>query len=135
MSNLKDTSLPTLFVLPAQKYLFFNKETYDRHNVTLNSYQGTLINNNQISIGKNSSDSYNLNRSFVFPFSYLITALVKEYADISTRRHRLEDEFTNKIPLWDTLKIIWNELIPNITFSIDSNERTITVYKMTKNMI
>ncbi|WEG73490.1 AAA family ATPase [Vagococcus intermedius] len=129
VSNLKDTSLPNLFVLPAQKYLFFSKDTHNRHDVTIDSYQDILINTNQIDIGKKDSGSFELSRTFTYPFSYLITALVKEYADITTRRHRNEDKFENKIPLWDTLETIWNELIPNISFNIDSNDRTITINK------
>lgn len=124
VSELKKTTLPNLCVLPAHKYLIFNKSAHRRDGITVESYQQSM-NRNYIDIARNISDEYSMNKYFSYPFTFLITSLVKEYSEIATKRMRKEDDYQDKTPIWEQLEEIWNELIPNITFEIDSNEREI----------
>lgn len=124
VSELKKTTLPNLCVLPAHKYLIFNKSAHKRDGITVESYQQSM-NRNYIDIARNISDEYSMNKFFSYPFTFLITSLVKEYSEIATKKMRGEDDYQDKTPIWEQLEEIWNELIPNITFEIDSNEREI----------
>lgn len=130
VSNLRSVNLPGLFVIPAQKYLYFDPNTMKRNEATIGSYRAFLNKNDVIEIGKKVNTSYNEFRdSVTYPFSYLITALVKEFAEISVNRIRNVASYANKIPLWDKLEKIWEQLIPSIKFELEPNERTIWVEK------
>lgn len=130
VSNLKKVDLPGLFVIPAQKYLYFDSDTGSRNEVTVDSYQNFLRERNLIEIAKKSKTTYNEYKdSMTYPFSYLITALVKEYAEISVYKNRNISDYSDRVTLWDELEKIWNQLIPNIKFEIEPNERTISIEK------
>lgn len=131
VSNLKKVNLPGLFVIPAQKYLYFDSNTYNRNEVTVNSYQSFLNARDVIEIGRkgNTGIGNEYRDSITYPFSYLMTALVKEFAHISVNKIRNVNNYTDKIAVWDKLEKIWNQLIPSIKFELEPNDRTILVKK------
>lgn len=55
VSELKKTTLPNLCVLPAQKYLIFNKNAFRRDKSTIESYQQSM-HENYIDIARNISE-------------------------------------------------------------------------------
>lgn len=130
VSELKKTTLPNLCVLPAHKYLIFNNKAFERNRITIESYQQSM-NKNYIDIARDidTSNEFVMNRYFSYPFTYLITSLVKEYSEIATRKMRNETNYQDKSPIWEQLEDIWNQLIPNITFEIDPNEREVYAHK------
>lgn len=128
VSELKKTTLPNLCVLPAQKYLIFNKNAFRRDKSTIESYQQSM-NENYIDIARNISDEHIMNQYFSYPFTFLITSLIKEYSEIATRKMRKEEDYQDKSPIWEQLEEIWNQLIPNITFEIEPNEREVYAHK------
>jgi len=132
VSNLKKTDLQGLYVIPAQKYLYFDSGTYDRNEATIHTYQGFINSKNIIELAKQKQPSYNreeFKKALTYPFSYLITALVKEYAEIEVNKSRNISGYNEKTPLWDSLELIWNQLIPNIKFELKPNDRTISILK------
>jgi len=134
VNNLKKVSLPNLFVIPAQKYLYFDKNTSNRNEATILSYQNFMYDNNIIEITRKTENKGYIRydefkNSLTYPFTYLITALVKEYAEIAVNKDRGIKEYLNKEPLWNKLENIWSQLIPNIEFNLDPNERTISIKK------
>lgn len=128
VSELKKTTLPNLCVLPAQKYLIFNKNAFQRDKITIESYQQRM-HENYIDIARNISEEHKINQYFSYTFTFLITSLIKEYSEIATRKMRNEEDYRDKTPIWEQLEEIWNQLIPNITFEIDPNEREIYAHK------
>ncbi len=128
VSELKKTTLPNLCVLPAQKYLIFNKNAFGRDKSTIESYQQSM-HKNYIDIARNISEEYKINQYFSYTFTFLITSLIKEYSEIATRKMRNEEDYRDKIPIWEQLEEIWKQLIPNITFEIDPNEREVYAHK------
>lgn len=128
VSELKKTTLPNLCVLPAQKYLIFNKNAFQRDKITIESYQQRM-HENYIDIARNISEEHKINQYFSYTFTFLITSLIKEYSEIATRKMRNEEDYRDKTPIWEQLEEIWNQLIPNITFEIDPNEREVYAHK------
>ncbi|WP_296880056.1 AAA family ATPase, partial [Thomasclavelia sp.] len=128
VSELKKTTLPNLCVLPAQKYLIFNKNAFRRDKSTIESYQQSM-HENYIDIARNISEEHIINQYFSYTFTFLITSLIKEYSEIATRKMRNEEDYRDKTPIWEQLEEIWNQLIPNITFEIDPNEREVYAHK------
>jgi len=128
VSELKKTTLPNLCVLPAQKYLIFNKNAFRRDKSTIESYQQSM-HENYIDIARNISDEHRINQYFSYTFTFLITSLIKEYSEIATRKMRNEEDYQDKTPIWEQLEEIWNQLIPNITFEIEPNEREVYANK------
>ena len=128
VSELKKTTLPNLCVLPAHKYLIFNKNAYGRESCTIESYQQNM-NKNYIDLARDIKEEHTMRQYFSYPFTFLLTSLVKEYSEIATKKMRKEADYQEKIPIWEQLEEIWIELIPNITFEIDPNEREIFAHK------
>ena len=60
-------------------------------------------------------------------FTKLITLLVKDYTNIVTRRSRNEKDLP--LTLWDRVEQIWNQILPEIIFELEPDDRVVKVEK------
>lgn len=129
INHLRKLNNKQMYALPAQKFLYFSKSTFERNNTTVDSYRISLK-NSILKTDNIEMDQYALGRMFTHDFSNLITLLVKDYTKIVTNIFRGVGE--DEIPLWDKVESIWKKLIPEIEFRIDSDDRLIFIKKSGK---
>ena len=128
VDQLRNSILNNLIVIPAQKLLIFKSDSFRRQSITLQKYRSSL-NEGTAKYNQNNTNSINFDEKIVEPSTFLITYLVKEYAGVATdqRRNALTAEF--QTPIWDQLEAIWKNIIPDITFHLDANDRIISALK------
>lgn len=126
IDSLREVNSNQVFVLPAQKYLYFSKNTYERESVSAETYQNmiktSIVKTNQIDL-----DIAFVDKNFICPFTYLITFLVKNYTNIATNIKRGKNDLPE--PIFDRLERIWSQLLPEIKFNINSDQRLLEVVK------
>jgi energy-coupling factor transporter ATP-binding protein EcfA2 len=124
VNSMADMSLENLTVIPAQKNLYFSAPAFRRESYSIEKYR--KINQKETNEDYKQDDqveSQATERLFA-PFTYMITALVNEVAQISTDERNIDlDKRT--LSTWDRMMKIWKKMIPEITFRIDSVERKI----------
>lgn len=115
-----------MYVLPAQKLLYFVSNIHDRNGITRERYIQDL---NEVDLKYETIDLYptKIENDFSNTFTKLITLLVKDYTDIVTRRSRKEKNLP--ITLLDRVEQIWNQIFPEITFNPESNHRVLEVVR------
>ena len=115
-----------MYVLPAQKLLYFVSNIHDRNGITRERYIQDL---KEVDLKYETIDLYptKIENDFSNTFTKLITLLVKDYTDIVTRRSRKEKNLP--ITLLDRVEQIWNQIFPEITFNPESNHRVVKVEK------
>lgn len=128
INYIKESKLGNLFVIPAQKYLFFSERNHRRDIETIETYRETTLKTNFIAIGKQEEQAHVLERVFTYPFTFLMTALVKDYANVLVQKKRKEIELEER-PIWDELEEIWEQVFPDIQFKLDSNNRKVSIMK------
>lgn len=131
---LRDTQSDEIVVIPAQKMLFYNSSVSELYRETKNSINNTQT-RNLIGEGKElgEAENYkvmNYQRDLSALFSRLITAIVNEQI---TEEHvafnSSEEKISSKKSIFNRLKLIWNKLIPDIDFKIDTVERLLIPQK------
>lgn len=126
INHLRQLNNEQMYALPAQKFLYFSKSTFERNDITIDFYRNSLkksiLKTDDIDIG-----SYVISRMFTDNFSNLITLLVKDYTKIITNQSR--GIGPDETPLWDKVESIWKQLIPEIEFRIDADDRLIFIKK------
>ena len=115
-----------MYVLPAQKLLYFVSNIHDRNGITRERYIQDL---KEVDLKYETIDLYptKIENDFSNTFTKLITLLVKDYTDIVTRRSRKEKNLP--ITLLDRVEQIWNQIFPEITFNPESNHRVLEVVR------
>ena len=115
-----------MYVLPAQKLLYFVSNIHDRNGITRERYIQDL---KEVDLKYETIDLYptKIENDFSNTFTKLITLLVKDYTDIVTRRSRKEKNLP--ITLLDKVEQIWNQIFPEITFNPESNHRVLEVVR------
>ena len=126
INELRKNSIDEMYVLPAQKLLYFVLNIHERNNVTKEKY---ISESKQVDIKIDTIDLYpfHIENSISNTFTKLITLLVKDYTNIVTRRSRKEKDLPPT--LWDRVEQIWNQIFPEIIFELEPDDRVIKVEK------
>ena len=126
INELRKNSIDEMYVLPAQKLLYFVSNIHDRNEITRERYIQDL---KEVDLKYETIDLYptKIENDFSNTFTKLITLLVKDYTDIVTRRSRKEKNLP--ITLLDKVEQIWNQIFPEITFNPESNHRVLEVVR------
>lgn len=115
-----------MYVLPAQKLLYFVSNIHDRNGITRDRYIQDLkevdLKYNTIAL-----QPFQIEKDFSNTFTKLITFLIKDYAKIATDASRGVEGLP--LALWDRVERIWNNIFPEITFVLESDERVVEVEK------
>lgn len=116
-----------MYVLPAQKLLYFVSNIHDRNEITRDRYIQDL---KEVDLKYNTIvlQSFQIEKDFSNTFTKLITLLVKDIMTVATDHFRGKNE--SSLSLWQKLEKIWNEIKPEIKFDIDPKN---TVVKVEKN--
>ena len=116
-----------MYVLPAQKLLYFVSNIHDRNEITRDRYIQDLkevdLKYNTIAL-----QPFQIEKDFSNTFTKLITLLVKDIIAVATDNFRGKNE--SSLSLWQKLEKIWNKIKPEIKFDIDTKN---TVVKVEKN--
>lgn len=116
-----------MYVLPAQKLLYFVSNIHDRNEITRDRYIQDLkevdLKYNTIAL-----QPFQIEKDFSNTFTKLITLLVKDIMAVATDNFRGKNE--SSLSLWQKLEKIWNKIKPEIKFDIDPKN---TVVKVEKN--
>ena len=126
INELRKNSIDEMYVLPAQKLLYFVLNFPQRNDVTKEKY---ISESKQVDIKIDTIDLYPfyIQNSISNTFTKLITLLVKDYTNIVTRRSRNEKDLP--LTLWDRVERIWNQIFPEIIFELEPDERVVKVEK------
>ena len=116
-----------MYVLPAQKLLYFVSNIHDRNEITRDRYiqdlKEVVLKYNTIAL-----QPFQIEKDFSNTFTKLITLLVKDIIAVATDNFRGKNE--SSLSLWQKLEKIWNKIKPEIKFDIDTKN---TVVKVEKN--
>lgn len=126
INELRKNSIDEMYVLPAQKLLYFVSNISDRNNIEQEKYIRDLKNTN---IKYDTIDLYPLNiqENFSNTFTNLITLLVKDIMVVATYKYRGQND--SSLSLWQKLEKIWNKIKPEISFEIDPIKIIVNVEK------
>ena len=132
INELRKNSIDEMYVLPAQKLLYFVSNIHDRNGISRERYIQDL---KKIDLKYETIDLYQskIENDFSNKFTKLITLLVKDYTNIVTRRSRKEKDLP--LTLWDRVEYIWNQIFPEIIFELEPDDRVIKVEKMVLNIV
>lgn len=126
INELRKNSIDQMYVLPAQKLLYFVSNTFGRDSINKDQYIANL---------KNVETKYNtiqiqtqkIEDDFSSAFTKLITLWVKDFAKVMTDNARGVGEVS--IALLDRVEQIWNQIFPEITFYPEPNDRVLEVIR------
>lgn len=126
INELRKNSIDEMYVLPAQKLLYFVSNISDRNNIEQEKYIRDLKNTN---IKYDTIDLYpfNIQENFSNTFTNLITLLVKDIMVVATYKFRGQND--SSLSLWQKLEKIWNKIKPEISFEIDPIKIIVNVVK------
>ena len=126
INELRKNNSNEMYVLPAQKLLYFVSNIHDRNEITRERYIQDL---KEVDLKYETIDFYptKIENDFSNTFTQLITLLVKDYTNIVTRRSRKEKNLP--VALWDRVEQIWNQVFPEITFDLEPDDRVVKVKK------
>lgn len=126
INELRKNSIDEMYILPAQKLLYFVSNTFGRDSINKDQYIANL---------KNVETKYNtiqiqtqkIEDDFSSAFTKLITLWVKDFAKVATDNAREVGEVS--IALLDRVEQIWNQIFPEITFYPEPNDRVLEVIR------
>lgn len=126
INELRKNSIDEMYILPAQKLLYFVSNTFGRDSINKDQYIANL---------KNVETKYNtiqiqtqkIEDDFSSAFTKLITLWVKDFAKVMTDNARGVGEVS--IALLDRVEQIWNQIFPEITFYPEANDRVLEVIR------
>ena len=126
INELRKNSIDEMYVLPAQKLLYFVSNIHDRNGISRERYIQDL---KEVDLKYETINLYQskIENDFSSKFTKLITLLVKDYTNIVTRRSRKEKDLP--LTLWDRVEYIWNQIFPEIIFELEPDDRVIKVEK------
>ena len=126
INELRNNNINEMFVLPAQKFLYFISNIHDRNGITKEKYIQHL---KEVDIKYDTIDLYpsRIENDFSNTFSKLITLLVKDIIAVATDKFRGKNDST--LSLWQKLERIWNKIKPEIKFDIDTENTVVSVEK------
>lgn len=126
INELRKNSIDEMYVLPAQKLLYFVSNIHDRNGISRERYIQDL---KEVDLKYETIDLYptKIENDFSNTFTKLITLLVKDYTNIVTRRSRKEKNLP--LTLLDRVEQIWNQIFPEITFNPEPDNRVLEVVR------
>lgn len=126
INELRKNSIDEMYVLPAQKLLYFVSNIHDRNGISRERYIQDL---KKVDLKYETIDLYQtkIENDFSNKFTKLITLLVKDYTNIVTRRSRKEKDLP--LTLWDRVEYIWNQIFSEIKFELEPDDRVVKVEK------
>lgn len=134
-SYLKDSMSDNIVVIPAQKFLFYDKSISSLH-LTSKLEINTLQKQNYIGRGKfyDNSDVYavqRFTRELTELFSRLVTVIVNDQIESEHNLVRIGDvsEESKKDTILYKLNELWSYLIPDIVFDLDTTNRMLEPIK------
>lgn len=126
INELRKNNINEMFILPAQKLLYFVSNVFGRDSINKDKYIEDLkkaeIKYDTIEIRTN-----NIEDDFSGSFTKMITLLVKDYTNIATRKSRGEKDL--HLALWDRVEQVWNLILPEIKFILEPDNRVVEVEK------
>lgn len=124
INELRKNNIDEMYVLPAQKLLYFVSNMHNRNGIIKEKYIQDL---KEVNIKYDTIDLYptEIANDFSNTFTKLITLLVKDYTNIVTRRSRNEKDLP--LTLWDRVEQIWNQIFPDIIFELEPDDRVVKV--------
>ena len=126
INELRKNNINEMFILPAQKLLYFVSNVFGRNSINKDKYIEDLkkaeIKYDTIEIRTN-----NIEDDFSSSFTKMITLLVKDYTNIATRKSRGEKDL--HLALWDRVEQVWNQILPEIKFILEPDNRVVEVEK------
>lgn len=126
INELRKNNINEMFILPAQKLLYFVSNVFGRDSINKDKYIEDLkkaeIKYDTIEIRTN-----NIEDDFSSSFTKMITLLVKDYTNIATRKSRGEKDL--HLALWDRVEQVWNLILPEIKFILEPDNRVVEVKK------
>ena len=127
INELRKNSIDEMYVLPAQKLLYFVSNIHNRNNIEQENY---ILDLKKTNIKYDTINLYpsNIEENFSNTFTNLITLLVKDVMVVAT--YKLRGQNDSSLSLWQKLEKIWNKIKPEIKFDIDTKN---TVVKVEKN--
>ena len=126
INELRKNSIDEMYVLPAQKILYFVFNTFGRDSINKDQYISNLKNVEtkydtiQIQTNKIEDD-------FSGAFTKLITLWVKDYAKVVTDNSRGVEGVP--VALLERVEQIWNQIFLEITFYPEPNDRVLEVVR------
>ena len=126
INELRKNNSNEMYVLPAQKLLYFVSNIYDRNGITRERYIQDL---KEVDLKYDTIDlqPIQIDKDFSNTFTKLITFLIKNYAKIATNKSRGVEGLP--IALWDRVEQVWNLISPEIRFILEPDNRVVEVEK------
>ena len=126
INELRKNSIDEMYVLPAQKILYFVSNTFGRDSINRDQYIANLK-NVEIKYDTIDIQTHKIEDNFSGAFTKLITLLVKDYAKIATDNSRGVEGVS--VALLDRVEQVWNQIFPEITFYPETNDRVLEVIR------
>lgn len=126
INELRKNSIDEMYVLPAQKLLYFVSNTHNRNGITKEKYIQDLKEVN-IKYDTIEIQTHQIEDDFSGTFTKLITLWVKDFAKVMTDNARVVGEVS--IALLGRVEQIWNQIFPEITFYPESDDRVLEVVR------
>ena len=126
INELRKNSIDEMYVLPAQKLLYFVSNIHNRNNIEQENY---ILDLKKTNIKYDTIDLYpsNIEENFSNTFTNLITLLVKDVMVVATYKFRGQND--SSLSLWQKLEKIWYKIKPEISFEIDPIKIIVNVEK------
>lgn len=126
INELRKNSIDEMYVLPAQKLLYFVSNTHNRNGITKEKYIQDLKEVN-IKYDTIEIQTHQIEDDFSGTFTKLITLWVKDFAKVASDNSRGVAGVS--IALLNRVEQIWNQIFPEITFYPESDDRVLEVVR------
>jgi len=126
INELRKNSIDEMYVLPAQKILYFVFNTFGRDSINKDQYISNLK-NVETKYDTIQIQTHKVEDDFSGAFTKLITLWVKDYAKVLTDNSRGVEGVP--VALLERVEQIWNQIFPEITFYPEPNDRVLEVVR------
>ena len=126
INELRKNSIDEMYVLPAQKLLYFVSNTHNRNGITKEKYIQDLKEVN-IKYDTIEIQTHQIEDDFSGTFTKLITLWVKDFAKVASDNSRGVAGVS--IALLNRVEQIWNQIFPEITFYPEPDDRVLEVVR------
>ena len=126
INELRKNNIDEMYVLPAQKILYFVFNTFGRDSINKDQYISNLK-NVETKYDTIQIQTHKIEDDFSGAFTKLITLWVKDYAKVLTDNSRGVEGVP--VALLERVEQIWNQIFPEITFYPEPNDRVLEVVR------
>ena len=126
INELRKNNIDEMYVLPAQKILYFVFNTFGRDSINKDQYISNLT-NVETKYDTIQIQTHKIEDDFSGAFTKLITLWVKDYAKVLTDNSRGVEGVP--VALLERVEQIWNQIFPEITFYPEPNDRVLEVVR------